>query len=221
MATTVMAVKATPKAMAVVQKAKEEKGEELTNFETFKAVAPIYIPTALVGVSTIACIFGANVLNKRQQAGLMSAYALLDNSYKDYKKKVVELYGKEGHEEVRNEVAKDRYKEVDIVVSKDKELFYDEFTNQYFESTIEDVQKAEYYVNREIQMSGEVALVDFYKLLDVDYDDGGFTGWSEGGNMARYWQSWVDFDHTKVELEDGLECTIITMRSEPYMELEI
>ena len=88
-ATAVMAVKATPKAIAMLDKAKEEKGEELTKLETFKVAAPAYIPATVVGVSTIACIFGANILNKKQQASLMSAYALVDNYYKEYKNSLI------------------------------------------------------------------------------------------------------------------------------------
>lgn len=81
-ATTVLSIKATPKALQLIEEAKEEKGEELTKWEKVKVAGPKYIPTVLVGVSTLVCIFGANVLNKRQQASLISAYALLDESYK-------------------------------------------------------------------------------------------------------------------------------------------
>ena len=62
-ATSIMAVKATPKALKIIEKAEEEKGEELTKTEIVKAAGVVYIPTVLTGVSTIACIFGANVLN--------------------------------------------------------------------------------------------------------------------------------------------------------------
>ena len=93
-ATATMAVKATPKAIALLEEAREEKGEELTKLEVIDVTAPVYIPAAIAGFSTIACIFGANILNKRSQAALMSAYALLDNSYKEYMRKSEELYGR-------------------------------------------------------------------------------------------------------------------------------
>ena len=92
-ATAVFTAKATPKAMTRVENAREEKGEELTKLETAIAAAPAYIPPIITGVATFACMFGANALNKHQQASLISAYALLDNSYKEYKKKVDEVYG--------------------------------------------------------------------------------------------------------------------------------
>lgn len=80
--TAVLTAKAVPKAAKRKAKAEEEKGEELTKLETAVAVAPAYIPTVLAGASTIVCLFGANVLNKRSQASIASAYALLDTSYK-------------------------------------------------------------------------------------------------------------------------------------------
>ena len=95
-ATSVMAVKVTPKALTLLEEAEAKKGEKLTKIETVQVAGTVYIPPILIGASTIACIFGANVLNKRQQAALMSAYILLDNSFKEYKNKVNELYGEIG-----------------------------------------------------------------------------------------------------------------------------
>ena len=96
-ATTVMAVQATPKALTLIKEEETIKGGDLTKLEKVKVAGPTYIPAAVTGVATIACIFGANVLNKRYQASLISAYALLDTSFKDYKRKLKELYGQETH----------------------------------------------------------------------------------------------------------------------------
>ena len=94
-ATTVLAVKATPKALQLIEEEKQKKGEELPKWEVVKTTGPKYIPTVLMGVSTLAFIFGSNILSKRKQASLISAYALLDESYKKYRRKVIELYGEE------------------------------------------------------------------------------------------------------------------------------
>lgn len=221
LATSVMAVKATPKALNLIKDAKEKKGEELTKLEVIKVASPAYIPSILIGASTLACIFGANALNKRQQAGLMSAYALLDRSYKDYKHKVEDVLGREKEEEIRHEIAKDAYKENDIRVEDDTILFYDEFSKRYFESTLYKVQFAEYMINRDIQMMGWATLNDFYEMLDIPPIEGGeVLGWSEGGNLARYWQSWIDFSHSTTVMDDGLECKILSLFMEPYIGYE-
>lgn len=215
-ATSIMAVKATPKALTLLEKAKEEKGEELTKLETVRVAGPVYIPSIALGVSTLACIFGANVLNKRNQAALMSAYALLDNSYKDYKKKVEELYGEGANMQVKEEIAKDKYEETDISVDENKQLFYDDFSGRYFESTIEKVQHAEYQINRDLSMRDWATVNEFYEYLDIPKIESGDTlGWSTGMNFDYYWQTWIDFGHHKVTMDDGLECTIITLFEEP------
>ena len=216
-ATTVTAVKATPKAMSLLEKAKEEKGENLTTVETVKIAGPVYIPTIVLGVSTLACIFGANVLSKKGQASLMSAYALADSSYKDYRKKVEELYGEEAGAQVRAEIAKDKYEEHPIQVEDGKRLYYDLYSGQYFESSPFEVQKAEYELNKSLMIDDGVYLNDWYRQLGIDQLEHGFDfGWTTGSNMDNYWQTWIDFDHEKVVMDDGLECIIISFAQEPY-----
>lgn len=219
-ATTITAVKATPKALTLLEKAEEEKGEKLTKLEKVKVAGPGYIPAILIGTGTLACIFGADILNKKQQASLMSAYALLDSSYKEYKKKVKELYGDVVDEKIKSEIAKDHYKE-DAPIKKDdeKELFYDYFSERYFESTMEDVLRAESNLNKQIAVATGAYLNEFYEFLNIDtIPAGSELGWSNGILESMYWTNWVDFDHKKVEMEDGMECTIITMMQEPVID---
>lgn len=220
-ATSVMAVKATPKAIRLIEQAEEEKGDKLTKTEKVVVAGPAYIPAAVTGVATIACIFGANALNKKHQASLMSAYALLDSSYKDYKNKVGELYGEEADEHVRDELAKDKYEDEDVQVGNGKQLFYDEFSGRYFESTMADVLRAEYEVNRRLSQFAGLYLNDWYDLLDiprVDYGD--YMGWSSSELYDATWESWLDFDHKKVTMDDGLECFIISISFDPTFGFE-
>ena len=108
-ATVVLAVKETPKALNLLENSEKEKGEELTRLEKVKIASPVYIPSIITGIATITCIFSSNIISKTQQATLMSAYALLDNTYKEYRKKADELYGEQAGEQIREEIAKDKY----------------------------------------------------------------------------------------------------------------
>ena len=94
-ATAYATARATPKAMRLLKEAEEENGEELTVCEKIIVSAPIYLPAAILGITTITCVFSANMLNHRNQATIQSAYALLDQTYKDYRRKCKELYGEE------------------------------------------------------------------------------------------------------------------------------
>ena len=217
--TTVLAVKATPKAMVLIERAKEEKGENLTITEKVITAGPVYIPTVLAGVSTIACIFGANILNKRHQAALMSAYALLDNSYKEYREKVKELYGEDVDVQVRDEMVKDKH---DGQRPDDgKRLFYDEFSERYFEATTEQVLTAEYQVNNWLAQGGGVFLNEFYEELGIDtVDYGDYLGWSAVELSELQCYSWIEFSHRKTFIDDDLECTIISMHFDPTFDFE-
>ena len=220
-ATTVMAVKATPKAIELLEQAEVGKDEPLTVLEKIQVAGPSYIPTILIGVSTIACVFGANALNKRQQASLLSAYALIDNSYKEYKKKVSALYGENADANVRSEIAKDHYEESDIEYEDDKVLFYDEYRREYFNATMEEVLTAEYTLNRDFSYHGYATLNEFYDLLKLPRTDfGEILGWSSFMVHEYQWYSWIEFNHRKVELEDGRECYIIEIITDPVPNFE-
>lgn len=224
-ATAVMAVKATPKVLTLIENAKEEKGEELTKMEIVKVAGPSYIPAIITGAATIACIVGSNVISKHQQAALMSAYALLDNSYKEYRKKVDELHGEEAGKQVRAEIVKDKYTGDGKTLDDGKELFYDFYSGRYFRATKEDVLRAEYETNRKLYVDYSVGLNDFYEFVGLEplaeYDE---MGWCCGQIEEMYWHPWIDFDHEETPLDvdsegnDDLICTIIHMPQPPYID---
>lgn len=213
-ATSIAAAKATPKAMALLEKTKEEKGEELTKLEMVKVAGPAYIPAVAIGASTIACIFGANALNKKTQASIMSAYALLDTSYKQYKSKVKELYGENSDRNVKKEIAKDKFKDNDIHINNEKILFFDFYSLRYFESTERLVLKAENRVNELLKLYGRASLNDFYESLGMPT---AYTGYELWWNVQKCPS--VEFTHDITTMDDGLECCVISMSVEPECEL--
>lgn len=146
-ATTILAIKATPKAICLLEEAEDKKGEELSKIEKIKIAAPVYIPTIATGLSTIACIASANFLNKKHQANLASAYALINASYNNYRRKVNELYGEDADSKIIEKMAEDEYNckcEDEFELEDGKQLFFDYKALSYFESTFGEVlQKVE------------------------------------------------------------------------------
>lgn len=137
--TSVATAKVTPKAVQLLEEAKAEKGEDLTILEKVKVAGPVYIPPVALGLSTIACIFSANMLDKRTQASMAGAYALLDNSYKEYKRKVKDIYGEEADSQIKEAVAKDQYEEQEDILPEGTQLFFDYNTCKYFNATLDEV----------------------------------------------------------------------------------
>ena len=219
--TTVLAVKATPKALSLLDEAKEEKGGDLTVVETVKAAWKPYIPAAITGVSTIACIFGINYLNTKRQASLMSAYALLDSSYREFIEKTKELT--EGKDiNVKHEIVKSKFDE-DMPLNEEKTLFFDWQSMRYFESTFEELKRAEYIFNQNLTMSGFACLNEFYDILGLPRVEQGYQlGWSTITNDDIYGYDSLEFEYEKTTLDDGteegIECWIMTMPCPPTLD---
>lgn len=222
MATTITAVKATPKALRLIEEAETKKGEKLTKWDKVKTASPYYISTIGFGMVTIACILGAEFLNQRKQASLASAYVLLDHAYKDYKRKTVELYGEERDQEIMNAIAIEKTEDVgargsyldtscDLSLEEsnsEPQVFYDEHSGRYFESTIEQVLNAEYHLNRNYILRGYSYLNEFYEILGIEETDyGSVLGWAPNDD-GMYW---IDFNHRKLESDDGKDVYIIEM----------
>lgn len=174
-----------------------------------------YILPTVVGASTVVCILGANALNKKQQATLLGAYIFANESLKEYQAKTKELYGEDAGTLIRDELTREKYEHSGTEVTDDKQLFYEEYYG-FFESTTEEVQQAEYHFNRNFALRGYASLNEFHEFLGLEKSDfGELLGWSMEVGQEYYGYSWIDFDHTKAVMDDGLECTIISMPFPP------
>lgn len=187
-----------------------------------------YVPTVLVGTATIACVVSSNLLNRKQQASLMGAYALLNEGYKKYRLAAKEVYGEDADTKIKAQVAKDAYITSDGLffsdlldpenIKEDKCLFYDSATQTYFQSTLSKVLNAEYHVNRNFVLRGYVPLSEYCDFLGIDISekdiDGDKMGWSVDDNF--YFGEWIDFVNSFTTLEDGLECYVIDPCVDPF-----
>lgn len=226
--TSVMTAKATPKALKKLEEAKVKKREELSKWEKVKTAGASYIPAAAIGTATVACIFGANILNKQHQANLISAYGLLNESYKQYQNKVKEIYGEDAHQEIIDAIAAEKaenmavkapgYVDNNTLYMDEKcgetRLFYDEYGNRFFETTLEQVISAEYHLNRNYTLRGYTVLNEFYDFLGIEPTDyGSELGWVANDD-GKYW---IEFNHRKTSIR-GVECVVIDMPFAPDLE---
>lgn len=211
---------ATPKAVKLLKEAELEKGENLTKVEIIRVAGPSYIPSALLGISTIVCIFGANALNQKKQASLMSAYVMLNESYKQYRKSAKIVYGEDADDKIHVEMAKDamvatydwgyQVYNMDMDSESERLLFYDLSSKKYFRTTMAAVLNAQYHVNRNLAIRGDCSLNEYLSFLGVEGIDGGDDlGWDISYMVEEMDCYWLDFDNYKSTLEDGLECIMI------------
>lgn len=216
--TAVTAVKATPKALELIEEARGENHQHdpLTAREIVRVTWKCYIPSAAIGLATIGCIFGSNILSRNQLKSLASAYMLLDRTFKEYKRKVNELYGEGADHEVKRELVKDIYDDSDIEPDGEKLIFYEEHYGKLFERTMIEVLQAEYNLNRQFALDGEASINDFLDLLGLEHVEfGNGIGWLSDSNYDFYGHPWIDFKHEKMTLDDGMECIYINLDTLP------
>ena len=225
--TTVTAVRATPKAISIIEEAKREK-KNVSKMDIVAKTWKCYIPSATIGMSTIACILGMTVLYNKQYKALAAAYAMCSCSYQEYKDMVKQLYGQEVHEKIMKSIAAEQSEKTHISSmgiirsssldfddgNKDEQkLFYDCFSKRYFQSTVSQVLQAQYHINRNYVLSGEVTVNDFYEFLGISaIDAGNDLTWRIDDDEIY----WIDFNNYKADTDDGLECYVIDMVIEPY-----
>lgn len=208
--TTVMAVRATPKALILIEERKEEIGaEKLEAMDMVKTAWACYIPAAITGTLSVACLIGASSVNARRNAALATAYTLSESALKDYQGKVIEMFGEKKNEAVKDAVAKDKIeknpvvtREV-IITEKGNTLCYDAISGRYFKSDIEKIKKAECELNRQMLDDMYVSLNDFYYEIGLDSVKlGDELGWNIDSG-------YIDLSFSSQLASDGTPCLVI------------
>lgn len=199
----VLAVKATPQAVIDIHNHESEVGEKTTWYEKAQLTWRHYVPTASVTAMTVATIIGAQTLNHRRQAALISAYALAETSLRDYRMKTQELHGEKADQQVLDSIAEDRIKENPvknseiIITGSGEHLCYDDLTGRYFKSDIETIRSAVNDINSKCLSETYASQNDFYRLIGLDpVAFGEEHGWRFDHLMDVHFSSHVSSDNT-------------------------
>lgn len=212
--TTVLAVKVTPKALKLMDEAKQRKIEEnedgvLTPVEVVKETWKCYIPAAVTGVASVACLVGASSVHIRRNAALATAYKLSETALTEYKEKVVETIGERKEKKIREEVAKDKLdknpvtKQEVIITERGNTLCLDTLSKRYFKSDINEIKKAENELNKELLHNMYISLNEFYDKLGLSHTSiGDDLGWNCDNGL-------VELDLSSLIAEDGTPCLVI------------
>lgn len=179
----------------------------------------VYVPAAILGGGTIACILGSNALNKKQIAGLTAAYMALGKTYQTYRAQVRRTIGDQQENEIFETAKSIEMAEKDQTVkiaATEKLLCYDPIGKRYFHATEAELLTAFYEANRDFNANGYIALNDVYGYLNLDFiPELHGRGWSID-YMSEMWDNcWIDFSYAKQQTDDGLEVYYVTAFEEP------
>ena len=225
--TTVLAVKATPKAILLIEDKKDElEVDSLTPVETVKATWKCYIPAAISGTMSIACLIGSNSVNARRNAALATAYKLSETAFAEYRDGVIETIGEKKEKTVRDKVSEKQIKEnpvnkTDIIVTgKGQTLFFDPLSHRYFYSSIDKIRRAENKLNKEINTDPFDAgrtVNDFYMEIGIPTTaTGDALGWNLNIGLLDIYLSYQGGDEG-TEFEDE-PCAVLNFVNPPRYE---
>lgn len=219
--TTILAVRATPKAMRLIEDYEEcvlRDHEKIKPVDAVKLTWKCYIPAVVTGTTSIACLIGASSVNARRNAALATAYKLSETALTEYREKVIETIGEKKEKEVRNKVAEERIKKDPVsksevyITQKGNTLCYDYMSGRYFESDIELIKKAINKISGVMLRDDYVSLNDFYDEIGLKHVGiGDEFGW----NVGRVGRDLIEPCISYGPADDAQPCAVIAFEPMP------
>ena len=217
---TVMAVKATPKAIQLLDEAKKEKEEpKLTAWETVKVAWKPYMPAITVGSLSVLCLIGSNSVNARRTAALATAYKLSETALSEYRDAVVETIGEKKEKQVREKVADKQVAANPVnnstiyITNQGTSLCYEPLSGRYFRSSPESISKAINEVNYQLINGEFISLNELYDRMGLESTK---LGENLGWNVFREGKVEVEFRATLTD--DQEPCLVLDFKTFPKYE---
>ena len=195
--TTVLAVKATPKALLLIEDRKDEldlySDEKLPVVETLKVAWKPYIPAAVTGTISVACLIGASSVHLRRNTALAAAYHLSETALGEYKEKVIETIGEHKEKNIRNKIDKDHVEKNppqnnEVIITGDGDtLCFDYHSGRYFKTSIDKLKKIENTLNSRLLREDYISLNDLYDELGLSFTQiGDDLGWHVSKGLIEF-----------------------------------
>lgn len=225
-ATAILSIKATPKAVILLEERREEIADRMglephsiniSSKEVLKISWRPYIPAILMGGATLMCIVGANTVHLRRSAAVLSAYTLTDKAFTEYRDQVKDVFGDKGHEKVQDKVAKALIEsnpvDKEVLLDKDetKVLCYDSMSGRYFKANVEDIRKAQNDVN-------EIILKDMYASQNDFYERIGLRRTELGDMLGWDLDTMIDISFSSTLTVDNQPCLTILYNKYPIQD---
>ena len=193
-----------------------KKDLAITYAQTGVKLVKLYGPSVLLGAASIGCILAShNIIHKRNVA-LSAAYAAVDGSFKEYRKRVVDRFGKEldrelkyniQTEEIEEEIVdeKGKTKKVKQTIRTVDPSDISEYARFFDDTALGWDRDAEYnlkfllqqqaYFNNVLEHKGYVYLNDVYDALGIPKTKAGqVVGWVWRPNDPNWHgDNYIDF----------------------------
>lgn len=131
----------------------------------------LYGPSVTLGVVSLGCMIGSNRILSKRNAALAAAFTAVDKSFKDYRARVVERFGKEMDRELRYNIKAQEIEEVSV----------DENGNEV--------------ITKKVVDAVDLNDVTVYSPYSIVFDDGN-EGWDPDPERSKFFlvqqQNWAN-----------------------------
>lgn len=216
-ATTVTAVKATPKALRMIDAKEIEEDRRLSTKEAIAVSWKCYVPAAITGIFSTACLIGASSVNVHRNAALATAYTISETALKEYKEKAVEVVGEKKEQAIRDAVAKEQLEKANIKerkfipTGKGETPCFDPLTNTCFKSDMETLRKAENTLNKQMRDDMVITVNEFLQEIGLEPCDASI-GENLGWEIDR---GYIELDFSS-QLVDGVPYLVLGHHNPPH-----
>lgn len=218
---TVLAVKATPKALYLLEEAEKNKQDKLDTKEVIQTVWREYLPSAITCVISTSCIIGACAVNHKRNAALATAYTLSEKALTTYKEQVIKTIGEKKEKSIRDAINQDKVDKepVDskqiILTSKGNTLCKDSISGRYFRSDLDTIRKIINELNRKMMNENTISINEFYDAIGLDHiKEGNNIGWSIEKGL-------IELDFSACIVNDDEPCIVIDYNIIPTLGYNI
>ena len=162
----------------------------------------LYAPSVIVGALSITGILASHKILKKRNVALTAAYATIDRSFKEYRGRVVERFGKELDRELRYNIKAQEIEEKTVdkdgnetiekkTISVVDPNMYSDYARIFDNGSMGWTKDPEYnlmflklqqnHANDRLRAQGYLFLNDVYDMLDIPRTDIGYkVGWLMG-----------------------------------------
>lgn len=167
--------------------------------KTALELSKLYGPAVLCGVISGTCLLASHGIIRQRNTALMAAYTAVDTSFKDYRKRVVERFGKELDRELKYNIKTKQVEETvvaedgtETTVVKTVDIVEDARLSQYAccfttgcngwtkdpEANLTFLRMQEEWANQRLEAVGHLFLNEVYDMLGIPHSTAGaVVGW--------------------------------------------
>lgn len=222
----VSAVKATPKALVLLEQKKKQIAHdedipleevELTVPEVIKTTWKCYAPSAVLLFLSLGCMAGSAHISAQRELGWAALYSATKKASDAYERQVVNRIGSKENDEIKNEVYKEQLRTDPIGnnnITKTEYgnyLCFDPLSGRYFSNDIEHIRRVVNELNRVMIGSffGYVSLNEFYQNIGLDPVE---LGYESGWNTDEL----IDIEYSTMLASDDQPCLVLKYQTYPH-----